>query len=248
MTLTLKNLSLDIEKTPILKDITCTFEKGQLNGIIGINGSGKSMLLKSILHIEKSYGTVTFNGLKLDPKSYSYISQSNPIEADFSVFEIVLLGLYQDLLWTVQEEQIQKVNQLLKNLHLEHLSHRKFNTLSGGQQQMVLLAQALVKKPQLILADEPTSALDIRNQLEYMNTLRTYTIKNQATTLLVLHDLSLMCRFIDYFYLIEDGQLIKHGPKEAILQEGTLEDLYDVTLDITKTKTGYQSILPIQIK
>lgn len=248
MTLSLKNLSLTIEKTPILKDITCRFEKSQLNGIIGVNGSGKSMLIKSILSIQKSCGTVTFNGSKLDPKNYSYISQSNTIEADFSVFEIVLLGLYQDLLWTVQQEQINKVSKILKNLHLEHLSHRKFNTLSGGQQQMVLLAQALVKEPQLILADEPTSALDIRNQLEYMTALKDYTIKNQATTLLVLHDLSLMCRFIDYFYLIENGMLLKHGPKEAILQEETLEDLYEVNLDISKTKTGYRSILPIQIK
>ena len=248
MTLDVQNLSLTLSHKNLIKNISCSFQEGQLNGIIGINGSGKSMFLKSILGLQPSWGKVLYKGHPLDPSKYSYISQSNYIEANFTVFEIVLFGLYQDLLWKVQKDQAQKVMDILKDLHLEDIASRQFNTLSGGQQQMVLLAQALVKKPQLIFADEPTSALDIRNQLEYMTALRAYTLDNQATCLIVLHDLSLMCRYIDYFYLIERGQLIKEGTKDSILEKQTLEDLYAVTMDISATKTGYQSILPINIK
>lgn len=248
MTLDVQDLSLTLGHKKLIKNISCSFQEGQLNGIIGINGAGKSMFLKSILGLQPIRGKVLYKGQHLDPSKYSYISQSNYIEANFTVFEIVLFGLYQDLVWKVQKDQAQKVMDILKDLHLEDIASRQFNTLSGGQQQMVLLAQALVKKPQLIFADEPTSALDIRNQLEYMTALKTYTLDNQATCLVVLHDLSLMCRYIDYFYLIEDGQLIKEGTKDQILEKQTLEDLYEVTMDISATKNGYQSILPINIK
>lgn len=245
MTLTLENISLHLGQTEILKNISTRFHPGQLNGLIGINGSGKSMLLKSILKLMPAKGSVSFNGLPLSPLDYSYIPQNSSISANFSVFEIILLGLYQDLSWKISEEEIQKVEEIAQLLHLEDLATRSYRTLSGGQQQMVLLAQALVKAPKLIFADEPTSALDISNQLEYMQCLQQYTQNHHCTTVIILHDLALMSRFIDYFYVLKKGQLIAEGDRQKILCQKVLEDVYHVQLDISKTKDGYLAILPI---
>lgn len=245
MNLTVENLNLNIKDKKILKDINVNFKDSVLNGIIGINGSGKSMFLKSVLGIMNAKGRVSFENKDLNPIDYSYISQSTNLETDFTVYEVILLGLYQNLSWKISEEALKKVDDIIETLNLKNLEGRNFNTLSGGQKQMVLLAQALIKKPRIIFADEPTSALDICNQIEYMKILKDYTYKNKCITLIVLHDLSLMSRFIDYFYVVEKGSINLCGENKNIIKKEVLEDVYNVEIEVTETKNLYKSILPI---
>lgn len=245
MNLNVSNINLDISKKNILFNINADFKDSILNGIIGVNGSGKSMFLKSILGITNAFGDVKYNDEKLNPIDYSYISQTVNLETEYTVYEVILLGLYQNLSWKIDEETLTKVDNIIKKLDLELISNRSFSSLSGGQKQMVLLAQALVKSPKLIFADEPTSALDISNQIEYMKILKDYTYKNKCITIIVLHDLSLMSRFIDYFYVIEEGQIVLEGENKNIIKKEVLEDVYNVKVDVTETLNSYKSILPI---
>lgn len=245
MNLNVSNINLDISKKNILFNINADFKDSILNGIIGVNGSGKSMFLKSILGITNAFGDVKYNDEKLNPIDYSYISQTVNLETEYTVYEVILLGLYQNLSWKIDEETLTKVDNIIKKLDLELISNRSFSSLSGGQKQMVLLAQALVKSPKLIFADEPTSALDISNQIEYMKILKDYTYKNKCITIIVLHDLSLMSRFIDYFYVIEEGQIVLEGENKNIIKKEVLEGVYNVKVDVTETLNSYKSILPI---
>ena len=208
MSLIVEGIKLKKNNTQILKGISCEFKPGIINGVIGVNGSGKSMFIKSIIKLEHAEGNISFNGSKLKNEDFSYIAQGSEAICDLSVYEVVLLGLYQSLGWSVSKEQMEKVDNVLNRLNLKSMEARNFQTLSGGQRQMVLLAQALVKEPKIIFADEPTSALDLRNQLEYLSLLLEYTQKHNVITILILHDLSLISRYVEKIHIIENLSLI----------------------------------------
>lgn len=248
MTLQVEKLDLRKKKFQILKDISCTFCPGILNGIIGVNGSGKSMLMKSILGLEPCSGKISFKGEKLSSRDYSYIPQEHEVIKDLTVFEVVLLGLYHDLSWNVRPDQIDKTNEILESFDLLGLAHRKLSTLSGGQRQMVFLAQALIKEPQLIFADEPTSALDLKHQLEYFHILGEYTVRHNCITLIILHDLSMVSRFAKHIYIMDKGELSIVGEREEVIKKEILEEVYGVELDIMDSSEGFKSILPLKVK
>ena len=248
MSLIVEGIKLKKNNTQILKGISCEFKPGIINGVIGVNGSGKSMFIKSIIKLEHAEGNISFNGSKLKNEDFSYIAQGSEAICDLSVYEVVLLGLYQSLGWSVSKEQMEKVDNVLNRLNLKSMEARNFQTLSGGQRQMVLLAQALVKETKIIFADEPTSALDLRNQLEYLSLLLEYTQKHNVITILILHDLSLISRYVEKIHIIENGAMNYKGDNKDILKKDILESVYGVDLEITETKQGFKSIFPISIK
>ena len=92
-----------------------------INGVIGVNGSGKSMFIKSIIKLEHAEGNISFNGSKLKNEDFSYIAQGSEAICDLSVYEVVLLGLYQSLGWSVSKEQMEKVDNVLNRLNLKSM-------------------------------------------------------------------------------------------------------------------------------
>lgn len=247
MDLKVYNVNLTKNKTEILKDISCSFKSGVLNGVIGINGSGKSMFLKSIIGLENAKGKVLLDGIGFSNKDFSYIPQDSEATNGMTVFEVVLLGLYNELSWHITEEQVKKTLSVIDELDLNKIRDRDMKTLSGGQRQMVFLAQALVKEPKVIIADEPISALDLRNQLSYLNILSEYTKRNSTITIIVLHDLSLISRFTKRVHIIEKGEMTTIGEREEVIKKSILESVYGVEVEINTTEQGFLSILPIQV-
>lgn len=247
MDLKVYNISLDKNKTEILKDISCSFKSGVLNGVIGVNGSGKSMFLKSIIGLENAKGKVLLDGIEFSNKDFSYIPQDSEATNGMTVFEVVLLGLYNELSWRIKEEQVSKTLSIIDELDLNEIRDRDMKTLSGGQRQMVFLAQALVKEPKVIIADEPISALDLRNQLSYLNILLQYTKRKSAISIIVLYDLSLISRFTKRIHIIEKGLMTTIGESEEVIKKNILESVYGVEVEINTTEQGFLSILPIQV-
>ncbi|CAK1234179.1 ABC-type cobalamin/Fe3+-siderophores transport system [Fructobacillus cardui] len=113
---------------------------------------------------EKKDGQVTF---EKDHK-ISYIPQKVTADQYFTVFEFILLGLYGDLDFRVNDGQLVAIESVMDELEISDVADQQFADLSGGQQQLVVLAHALVRQPTVIIADEPTSALDIKKQLQYL--------------------------------------------------------------------------------
>lgn len=246
--LTLDKLGVSYGQNPVLYDI-CAHVKGpQLISVIGHNGSGKTTLLKAIAGLIPSQGeiSVTENGSNIVTSAIRYVPQLSTIASTLTVFEMVLLGLVKTLSWRVSQEIFDKVDATLHALEINELAHTPVNKLSGGQRQLVFLAQAFVSQPKVLLLDEPTSALDLRHQLIVMNAVREYTRKNGAITLVIMHDLLTAARFSEQILLLEKGTLSILDEPELVLQAQRLERIYNVSVSIEKTASDFLNVVPIK--
>ena len=175
--LEIKELNFSYGKTNILKDISFTANPGEMTVLLGANGSGKTTLLQCINRLNKYEGQVMFEDKELSSFTHedyrdrmSYLDQNLACDAVLTVFEVVLLGRLTRLGFRVSEEDTSSVENILKLMKIDQFSKRGISELSGGQRQLVFIAQALVKNPELLVMDEPTSALDLNKQfhlLEY---------------------------------------------------------------------------------
>ena len=166
-----KELSVRFGDHLVLDKVSADFTSGRMTAIIGSNGVGKTTYLKAIAQLVRAEGSVVLNedGVRgLDKKTIAYVPQLGSLHTKLTAFEMVLLGLVNSLKWHVTDEQIELVYQTLSDLGIRHIARQPFDTLSGGQKQLVSMAQSLIGKPKVLLLDEPTSALDLRHQLIVM--------------------------------------------------------------------------------
>lgn len=159
---------------------------------------------------------------------------------------MVLLGLVKGLRWKVTDEQIEKVMDTLAELGLDSLSRKPVCSLSGGQKQLVFMAQAFVLRPKVLLLDEPTSALDLPHQLVVMGLARKYTQENGAITLFVVHDLMLASRCSSRLLMLHEGRIKAFDTAERVLLPYLLGDVYDVEASVERTLPGFLNVIPVR--
>jgi iron complex transport system ATP-binding protein len=217
VTLKAQQLSAGYRGRAVLDRIDLALEPGQLAALVGPNGSGKSTLLKCLAGLQTHLGQVTLTGQPRQSEQIGYMPQDLSATAALSVLEAVLLGRVGRLRWQVGDEDLAAAGAVLKRLGVDHLAQRYLTELSGGQRQMVFLAQALVAQPRVLLLDEPISALDLRHQLEVMNTVRALTIERGLVTLAVLHDLNAAVQHADQVLLLHGGKVQASGAPSTVL-------------------------------
>lgn len=185
------------EDGQILKGVDFTAQTGKLTALIGTNGAGKSTLLKTIMGILKGKGEIFVNGKPVSEYSnkdfsstVSYLSQDNDCRVNLTVFEVVMLGRMGSCLSCVKERYPSNTRGV-GTVELTAVCSRNIMELSGGQLQLVFMAQALVKEPKILILDEPTSALDLHKQFDLLTLLKNLTRENDFTTLVTLHHLDL---------------------------------------------------------
>ncbi|HIU72838.1 MAG TPA: ABC transporter ATP-binding protein [Candidatus Aphodousia faecipullorum] len=232
----------------VLHDIDAKMTGAQVISVIGHNGSGKTTLLKAIAGLIKHQGKISTlrDGHEIPQSAIRYVPQLSTVSSTLSVFEMVLLGLVNSLPWRVTPELFDQVDETLHALEINSLAHIPVNRLSGGQRQLVFLAQAFVSQPKILLLDEPTSALDLRHQLIVMNAVREYTQKQEAITLVIMHDLLTAARFSQQILLLENGTLSILDEPELVLQAQRLERIYNVSVSIEKTASDFLNVVPIK--
>jgi iron complex transport system ATP-binding protein len=230
----------------ILDDINVEFDGGEMTAVIGKNGIGKTTFIKSIASLIRHDGKIRlFEGDKnFFERDISYLPQLGMANSQLSVFEMVLLGLVHDLCWKVQSQQIQRVEEILESLNLSSIAKKTFNALSGGQKQLVLMAQSFISKPKVLLLDEPTSALDLRHQLVIMDKAREYTQTFGAITIFVVHDLMLAARYSDKMILLHDKTIRMQGIPDEVLSPELLETVYEVKINVEINTLGQYCIIP----
>ncbi len=251
MTLEIEGLGFSYGDRRVLDDLDLEMGKG-VTAILGPNGAGKSTLVKCVAGVHRpDGGTIRFDGQDLlsgrrDGPSLAYLSQELPRTVGATVLEVMLLGRVRTLSISVTEEDIEKCYGALELLHLEDLAPRDLGELSGGQCQMVMVAQCLVADPELMLLDEPMNNLDLRRELEMFETVCGITRERGLTTVAVLHDINFAARYADSIAVIRDGEVYDHGAPRDVLTQEMIRDVYGVEAEVEVGSSGNVRVDPIR--
>ncbi|MBI1777718.1 MAG: ABC transporter ATP-binding protein [Proteobacteria bacterium] len=229
-----------------LDGVSITAEPGRFTCVIGPNGSGKSTLVKAIAGIVRSTGELLFDGCAERPLRLGYMPQEIGARAALTVLETALLGRLGRLGLRVGDEDLAAVRAVLRELDIESFAPRYLGELSGGQRQLVFLAQALTSDPSVLLLDEPISALDIRHQLEVLDTVRRLTRERALTTIAVLHDLNATARFADEVILLRDGRMLGQASPVSLFTPAAVAQAFDVEALVGLDAAGYPSVTPLR--
>ena len=214
----LEDVWLHYDGASILEGVSLSIEHGDFLGLIGPNGGGKTTVLKVILGLVKpSHGKVLVLGQTPERgrRFIGYVSQHNLFDHDFpvSVWDVVLMGRYgrAGLLRRYSGEDRRTAQKALQTMGMLDYKNRQVGKLSGGEQQRVFIARALVSEPRLLLLDEPTASVDPTMQTEFYELLE--RLKEQMAIVLVSHDISAISIYVDKIACL-NRQLFYHGSKE----------------------------------
>lgn len=232
-----EKLAVNYGSNRILTDISFSIKRGDFVGLIGPNGAGKSTLIKAVLGlIPASEGQIYIYGDK--PASFrnwkmiDYLPQNlkslNPL-FPASVAEVVFLGLLSSKKFPIikNKSDEQKVDQILKDLDIYGLKQKSISDLSGGQQQKVMIARALVSKPEVLILDEPTTALDSISRESFMNLIRNLNQRSGATVILITHDTNLVCKYAGKLMYLDRRLVFWGSVGDFFNKEEHLSDLGD---------------------
>jgi iron complex transport system ATP-binding protein len=243
--LVLHDISVKRGGNRVLEGIDVCFSPGELAALIGPNGAGKSTLLGSIAGTLPFGGSVLHGGETVNSDDVSYLPQAHGVTTTLSVLEIMLLGRLETLKWRARNQDLDLATRVLAQFAIGDLAWRAMNTLSGGQQQIVLLAQRLMRSPQIVILDEPTSALDLHHQLSVLAILRTYARSANAIVITAIHDIGLAGRQCDRVVLLDSGRLRAFGPPPDVLTKANLSAVYRVEIDVYRNERGHEICVPI---
>jgi len=245
--LEVRNLSFAYGEHRVLEDVSFTLDKGEFLSVLGPNGVGKSTLFRCILGRLEGYGgTITSGGddLKTMPRReaarrMAYIPQIHTPTFSYTVLDTVLMGTARQLSPFAQpgKAQVDQAMTALERVGAAHLAQRDFTRLSGGEQQLVLLARALAQQAEILVMDEPTSALDYGNQLRVLKLVRELAGEGYGV-LLSTHNPQHALTFATRTLALCGGRVAALGNPEDVLTPELMKTLYGVDVVFAETAAG----------
>lgn len=234
--LRIQNLTCGYGHTQTVCGINMEFDKGEVICLLGPNGVGKTTFFKSLLGFIKILeGEIFIDGKSLKKLSkkekaieIAYVPQAHQTPFNFNVFDVIMMGRTIHFKKNYPEEQDRLiVNRIIDELGMESLKDKSYLQISGGEQQLVLIARALAQESDIIILDEPTSNLDFGNQAKIMNLIRKLKKQNKLI-IMTTHSPNQVFECATRVVVFKSGQVYAVGNPDEIINDDFLFDIYDV--------------------
>lgn len=230
-----KDLSFAYGHTPILDKVNLNFPTGKFSVLLGRNGSGKSTLFNIIAGLEDyRQGSVKLMGRERSRLSYAdcatilgFLSQFHQSVFPFKVRDVVLTGRAAFSSFSPKKKDMERVEKAIEELEITHLIDRPYTELSGGEQQLVMIARVLVQDPPIIMLDEPTNHLDVYYQTYVLEKLRGLSQQN-FTVVAIMHDPNLAFLYADHCYFMKNKTVVAPATGVNYHDSVFLEHVYGV--------------------
>lgn len=242
MSIEVKNLGFAFGDNQVLKGLDFTIPDKTLVNVLGHNGAGKTTLFKCLLGLYRNYtGTILVNGkdmrslsVRQRAKEIAYIPQSHSSVFDYDVIDVVLMSAASDVGFVGQPkaEHKDRAYAALEKVGIANLAKRPYTQISGGEQQLTLIARAIAQNAKTIIMDEPTSALDYGNTVRVLSCVRELSSEGMSI-IQSTHQPDHAFLYSDSVLVIHEGELYAYGdPKDVITRE-LVGTIYGVDVEVT---------------
>ncbi|MFT3778760.1 MAG: ABC transporter ATP-binding protein [Ottowia sp.] len=254
-TLNVHGLSTGYRDRRIIQQLDLpVFRAGEVHSLVGPNAAGKSTLMRALAGLQSATGSVKLDGQELiglplaeHAKRVTYMPQTLPQGVALSVLESVLGALRAsatgDPARDGHDASEQRAVAILERVGILHLALEGLDHLSGGQRQLVSLAQSLVREPRVLLLDEPISALDLHHQLRVMRLVHELARERGMIAVMVLHDLQIAARWSDGIVMLSQGAVVATGTPGEAITPATLARVYGVQARVERCSRGGLQIM-----
>jgi len=253
--LCIESLSIKYGTHLALDKVSLQVDPGEVVAVIGPNGAGKSTMIRAVSGILPPVnGRILIDNHPLHKLStmqraryLAVVPQARSLPGSFTAYQTVLLGRTPYLGWLGKcgESDHKLVQWALVRTQAEALAHRPVGELSGGEQQRILLARALVQNTPVMLLDEPTTYLDLQHQSSLLNLVRELANEKKLAVLMVLHDLNLASLYADRIVLLVNGRIHAAGTPNQVLTSSNLSSVFQVPVQVIQHPAyGTPLILP----
>ncbi len=243
----------------VLRDVNLTIEEPGLYCIVGPNGVGKSTIVKCLNKINvPQQGKIYVDDVDIETMHYKELSKKIGYVPVFSqdafsmsVVDTILVGRYNHSKDCTRSENLKKVFEAMKLLHVEGLAYKKFNQISAGQHQKVAIARGIVQETPVLILDEPTANLDVKYQVYVMEMLRTIAEKRNMIVLTISHDLNITAKYAhNVIMLSKPGVIFAVGPPKEVLTADNITQVYGVRCRIIEddSESPNTNIPPCEIR
>lgn len=234
--LRLKKVSLGYGDQLVLEGIELEAKPGEILGVIGPNGCGKSTLIRGISRIiTPSSGRIFIDGQNIDVMSRSNLArmvavvpQSPLLPESFTAFELVLMGRTPHLgrFSYEGEKDVAIVQRAMEVTQTIAFARRRLKELSGGERQRLVIARALAQEPKVMLLDEPTAHLDINYQVEILDLVSQLCRQQGLIVVATLHNLNLASQYCDQLVMLHGGRIYSRGSPGAVINKQAIKEVY----------------------